>query len=68
MIDFGEFCTLIRNDLMGISAQRIPIKKICKRYGIDDPTALEEGIEAMAYLILHMAKVKASEEEFKLIY
>tara|TARA_B110000305_G_C18892502_1_gene382522 strand:- start:167 stop:328 length:162 start_codon:yes stop_codon:yes gene_type:complete len=53
---------------MGISAQRIPIKKICKRYGIDDPTALEEGIEAMAYLILHMAKVKASEEEFKLIY
>jgi len=41
---------------------------MAKRFGIDDPSDLEEAIEALAYLILHMAKIKASEEEFKAIY
>ena len=34
---FGEFCTLIRNDLMGISEGKIPVKKMSKKFGIDDP-------------------------------
>ena len=41
---------------------------MAKRFGIDDPTDLEESIESLAYLILHMAKTKASEEEFKALY
>ena len=41
---------------------------MAKRFGIEDPADLEEAIEAVAYLILHMAKVKASEDEFKAIY
>ena len=52
--------TLVRNDLMGISQQKIPLKKMCKRFGITDINELEEGIDALEYLILHMAKVKAS--------
>ena len=57
--------TLVRNDLMGISEQKIPIKKICKRFGIAEISDMEDGIEALEYLILHMAKVKASKDEFQ---
>lgn len=41
---------------------------MAKRFGIEDVSDLEDTIEALAYLILHMAKVKASEEEFEVIY
>ena len=41
---------------------------MAKRFGFEDSSDLELGIEALQYLILHMAKVKASEDEFKLIY
>ena len=37
LLVFGEFCTLIRNDLMGISEGKIPVKKMSKKFGIDDP-------------------------------
>ena len=50
---------------MGISEQKIPIKKICKRFGIAEISDMEDGIEALEYLILHMAKVKASKDEFQ---
>ena len=53
---------------MGVSEQQIPLKKICKRYGIADVEELEAALNALAYLMLHMAKVKASEDEYKLIY
>ena len=53
---------------MGFSQSKLPIKKMAKRFGLADSTDLELGIEALQYLILHMAKVKASDEEFKLIY
>ena len=48
--------------------QNLPLKKLAKRFGIQDVSDLEQGIDALQYLILHMAKVKASEEEFKYIY
>ena len=41
---------------------------MAKRFGLADSTDLELGIEALQYLIPHMSKVKASDEEFKLIY
>ena len=41
---------------------------MAKRFGMDDPSDLEEAIESLAYLILHMAKIKASEQEFKALY
>eukprot|EP00356_Strombidium_inclinatum_P017034 CAMPEP_0170482480 /NCGR_PEP_ID=MMETSP0208-20121228/2479_1 /TAXON_ID=197538 /ORGANISM="Strombidium inclinatum, Strain S3" /LENGTH=54 /DNA_ID=CAMNT_0010755321 /DNA_START=104 /DNA_END=268 /DNA_ORIENTATION=+ len=53
---------------MGISEQKIPVKKAAKKLGIEDPEDLEAGIQALAYLMLHFAKVKASEEEFVAIY
>ena len=44
------------------------MNKVCKRFGIEEPSQLEDGIHAMSYLILHMAKIKASEEEFSILY
>ena len=41
---------------------------MAKRFGMEDPTDLEEAIESLAYLILHMAKVNANEEEFQALY
>ena len=41
---------------------------MAKRFGMEDPAELEEAIESLAYLILHMAKVNASEEEFQALY
>ena len=60
--------TAIRNDLLGISQQKIPIKKLAKKFGLEDPSYLQEAVEALAYLILHICKINASEEEFFLIY
>ena len=51
-----------------MSQQKIPIKQLSKKVGLEDPVYLQEAIEALAYLILHMTKVKASEEEFFLLY
>ena len=36
--------------------------------GLSDPSELQAGIEALTYMILHMAKVNATEEEYHLIY
>ena len=66
--EFGELVTLIRNELLGLSDQKIPVKKMTKKFNIEDPQFLQDGIEAMAYLILHMTKIKASVEEFNLLY
>ena len=65
---FSEIISLIRNDIMGISNQPIPIKKMSKKFGIEDPQYLQDAIDAVAYLILHIAKVNASEQEFLSIY
>ena len=59
---------MVRNDLLGISQQKIPVKKMSKKFGISDPQYLQDGIDALSYLILHIAKVKASETEFETIY
>ena len=66
--DLGDLLTAIRNDLLGISQQKIPIKKLAKKFGLEDPSYLQEAVEALAYLILHICKINASEEEFFLIY
>ena len=59
---------MVRNELLGISTVPIPVKKMAKKLGLDDPSDLQASIEALAYLMLHMAKVRASPEEFHLIY
>ena len=41
---------------------------MAKKFGISDPQYLQDGIDALAYLILHIAKVKASEAEFETLY
>ena len=46
---------------MGISEGKIPVKKMSKKFGIDDPQYLLDAIDAVSYLILHMAKVNANE-------
>ena len=66
--EFGELVTMIRNELLGVSQQKIPIKKLSKKYGLEDPSYLQDAVEALAYLMLHMTKIKASEEEFFVIY
>ena len=38
-----------------------------ERFGVD-PSDLQGAVDALAYLILHIAKVKASESEFEIIY
>ena len=67
-VDFAEFVTLVRNDMMGLLQQPIPVKKMARNLGLDDPSDLQASIEALGYLMLHMAKVKANPEEFSLIY
>ena len=43
------------------------MKKIAKRFGLD-PMDVQASLDALSYLILHIAKVKASAEEFEIIY
>ncbi len=38
-----------------------------ERFGLD-PAELSQALDALAYLILHIAKVKANQEEFEIIY
>ena len=66
-IDFSEFITLIRNDIMGLT-QSIPVKKTCKKFGIEDPQLLLDAIDAVSYLILHIAKINATQTEFESLY
>ena len=60
--------TLVRNDILGISQKSIPIKKLANNLGIEDQSLLQNAIDALEYLILHIAKVNASQEEFYIIY
>jgi hypothetical protein len=77
ILEFGELCTLVRNDLLGFQ-QNIPIKKISsklyhiiinliERFGIE-VLQIQQALDALSYLILHIAKVKASNDEFDIIY
>ena len=38
-----------------------------ERFGLE-VTDTQQALDALAYLILHIAKVKASQEEFEIIY
>ena len=67
-VDFKDFVTLVRNDILGLSSAPIPVKKMARDAGLSSPEELQEGIEALTYVILHMAKVNATEEEYHLIY
>ena len=64
--EFLDLATLIKNDLLGFS-KTIPFKKAAKRYGVE-PEELELAFDSLAYLILHIAKVKANEQEFDVIF
>ena len=66
--DFKDFVTLVRNDILGLSSAPIPVKKMARDAGLSSQEELQVGIEALTYVILHMAKVNATEEEYHLIY
>ena len=53
---------------MGVLDGKFPVKKLAKKFNIDDPQYLMDAIEALSYLILHLAKIDASEEEFISLY
>ena len=53
---------------MGLSDKRLPIKKIAKSLGLEDLDIATEALEGLAYMMLHLAKIKASQEEFLIIY
>jgi hypothetical protein len=40
---------------------------IIEKYGVE-PDELEQAFDSLAYLILHIAKVKANESEFEIIF
>ena len=65
---FVDLVTLIRNDLLGLTEGQIPVKKLSKKFGIDDPTYLKDAIDAIAYLILHIAKLNATPEDYDVIF
>ena len=65
---FVELITAVRNDLMGLTEGPLKIKKMAKRFGIDDPGLLSDAIDAIAYLILHTAKLNATEEDFNQLF
>ena len=45
---------------MGLNQEEIKIKKMAKKFGIDDPQYLQDAIDALSYLFLHLAKLNAS--------
>ncbi len=66
-IEFGHIASLVRDDMLGIT-KTIPVKKIAKRFGVE-PAEIELALEALQYLILHIAKTNAvSIEDFSAIY
>ena len=49
-------------------AKTIPVRKIAKRFGVE-PEEIELSLEALQYLILHIAKTNSiTIEDFSLIY
>ena len=40
---------------------------LIERFGVE-PSEMEQSLDALAYLILHIAKVKAGEAELEIIY
>ena len=66
--EFVGLITLVKNDLMGLNDEEIKIKKMAKKFGVDDPQYLQDAIDALSYLILHLAKLNASQDDFSGIY
>merc|ERR1711935_991855 len=65
---FTELVTNIRNDIMGLTEGALPVKKMAKKFGIEDPQYLQDAIDAIAYLILHAAKLNATQEDFDILF
>ena len=59
---------MIRNDLMSLTEGAMPVKKMAKKFGISDPQYLQDAIDALAYMILHIAKLNASQEDFETLF
>ena len=49
---------------MCLSNEEMNVHKMAKKYGIDDSQNLFDLIDALSYLILHLAKLNATEEDF----
>ena len=48
---------MVRDDMLGFS-KNIPVRKIAKRFGVE-PEEIELSLEALQYLILHIAKTNS---------
>ena len=58
---------MVRDDMLGF-AKTIPVRKIAKRFGVE-PEEIELSLEALQYLILHIAKTNSvSIEDFSSVY
>ena len=58
---------MVRDDMLGFS-KAIPVRKIAKRFGVE-PEEIELSLEALQYLILHIAKTNSvSIEDFSSVY
>ena len=58
---------MVRDDMLGFS-KAVPVRKIAKRFGVE-PEEIELSLEALQYLILHIAKTNSvSIEDFSSVY
>ena len=58
---------MVRDEMLGF-AKTIPVRKIAKRFGVE-PEEIELSLEALQYLILHIAKTNSvSIEDFSSVY
>jgi len=58
---------MVRDEMLGF-VKAIPVRKIAKRFGVE-PEEIELSLEALQYLILHIAKTNSvSIEDFSSVY
>ena len=60
-LDFQSVAGLVRDEMLGLPVS-IPTKKIAKRSGLE-PEEVEIALEALQYLVLHVAKTNSYQRE-----
>ena len=60
-IEFSQLAAIVRDEMLGFS-KSVPVKKVAKRFGIS-PEEIEMALEALQYLILHVAKTNSTDPE-----
>ena len=66
-IEFSRLASLVRDQMLGFETQ-VPSRKIAKRFGLE-PEEVEMSLDALKYLILHIAKTNCTDEKaFQFIF